>query len=149
MAATLQQATTFLERGLEGVSARVDGLVAGGVGGGAATGSRPASGDELPRSVRLEKPKPFDGNTSDPAVLDSFLYACELYFELTRVTRADQQATLSLLWLEGDAAIWWQTVRSGHPAGTLTWQGLKGLLTQQFRPVDAARCARDAWALCV
>ena len=89
MAATLQQKTTVLERGLEGVSARVDGLSLAGVGGCAAAGSHAAARDELPRSVRLEKPKPFNGNTEDPAVLDSFLYACELYFELTRVIRPD------------------------------------------------------------
>ena len=40
-------------------------------------------------------------------------------------------------------------MRHSHPAGTLTWGELKGLLTQQFRPVDAARRARDGWAACV
>ena len=31
----------------------------------------------------------------------------------------------------------------------LTWSELKALLQQQFRPVDAARRARDRWAMCV
>ena len=59
-----------------------------------------------------------------------------------------QQATLALLWLEGDAAIWWQTVRAAYPVGTLQWGALKSLLQAQFRPVDAARRARDRWAAC-
>ena len=60
----------------------MDGLAHAGMncGGAAGAGSRPAAADELPRSVRLEKPKPFHGNTEDPAVLDSFIYGCELYF---------------------------------------------------------------------
>ena len=62
------------------MSAQVDGLALAGSGGSAAAGAHAAARDELPRSVSLEKPKPFGGNTADPAVLDSFLYACELYF---------------------------------------------------------------------
>ena len=40
-------------------------------------------------------------------------------------------------------------MRAAHPVGTLTWGELKALLQQQFRPVDAARRARDRWAACV
>lgn len=36
----------------------------------------------LPSSVKLEKPAPFRGQT-DGAVVDTFLYQCELYFNLT------------------------------------------------------------------
>ena len=56
---------------------------------------------------------------------------------------------MALLWLEGDAAVWWQTVRAAHPVGALTWSELKALLQQQFCPIDVARCACDRWAACV
>ena len=56
---------------------------------------------------------------------------------------------MALLWLEGDAAVWWQTVRAAHPVGSLTWSELKALLQQQFRPIDAARHACNCWAACV
>ena len=53
---------------------------------------------------------------------------------------------MALLWLEHDAAIWWQTVCNDYPLENLTWGVLRGLLEQQFRPIDASRCARDEWA---
>ena len=34
----------------------------------------------LPSGVRLEKPPPFLGNNADPAMLESFLCSCKLYF---------------------------------------------------------------------
>ena len=42
------------------------------------------SGDQegLPSGVQLEKPRPFLGNSEDPATLKAFLYRCELYFSL-------------------------------------------------------------------
>ena len=56
---------------------------------------------------------------------------------------------MALLWLEGKAAVWWQLVKAGYPLVQLTWSNLKALLQYQFRPVDAARHARDARAACV
>ena len=56
---------------------------------------------------------------------------------------------MALLWLEGEVAIWWQSVKVGYPLDQLTWSNLKALLQHQFRPVDAAQHARDAWAACV
>ena len=40
----------------------------------------------LPSGVRLEKPRPFLGNSEDPATLEAFLYSCELYFSLAGMT---------------------------------------------------------------
>ena len=99
------------------MAARVDGLAAAGSAAAPSHGATVVGG--LPAGVKLDKPKPYAGATDDPAVLDSFTYACELYFKLARVTRPEQQATLALLWLEGDAAVWWPTVRARFPAGTL------------------------------
>ena len=55
---------------------------------------------------------------------------------------------MALLWLEHDAAVWWQTVCNDHPLEHLIWGVLHGLLEQQFCPVDASRHARDEWATC-
>ena len=57
--------------------------------------------------AKLEKPKPYSGKMEDPAVLDAFVYVYELYFQLEHVTLDTYQATLVLLWLEVDAAVWW------------------------------------------
>ena len=35
---------------------------------------------------------------------------------------------MALLWLEGEAAIWWQSVKAGYPLDRLTWSDLKELL---------------------
>ena len=40
----------------------------------------------LPTSIKLEKPKPYNGNVEDASVLDAFLYACELYLNLLNIT---------------------------------------------------------------
>ena len=55
------------------------------------------------------------------AMLEAFLYRCELYFSLARMANQQQSAMLALLWLDRDAAVWWQTVRHQHPTGTLAW----------------------------
>ena len=72
-----------LEHGLQGLTACVDRLAAAGVGAGRAAAQQPGG---LPAAVKLEKPKPYSGQMEDPVVLDAFLYACELYFQLTHVT---------------------------------------------------------------
>ena len=61
-------------------------------------------------------------------MLDAFIYTCELYFQVSHLTLDTQQATLALLWLEGDVAVWCQMVRAVHPVGSLTWSELKALL---------------------
>ena len=81
----------------------------------------------LPAAVKLEKPKPYSGQMEDPALLDAFIYVCELYFQFAHTTLNTQQATLALLCLEGDAAVWWQMVQTMLPVGLLTWGELKGL----------------------
>ena len=43
-----------------------------------------------------------------------FIYACELYFKLTNLNSPSQQALMALLWLEGEAAVWWQSVKVGY-----------------------------------
>ena len=73
---------TQLEHGLQGLTARVDGLVDTGIGSGRAAAQPP---DGLPAAVKLEKPKPYSGQMEDPAVLDAFVYVCELYFQLAHV----------------------------------------------------------------
>ena len=80
--------------------------------------------------MRLEKPRPFLGNSEDPATLEAFLYSCELYFSLDGMANPQLCTTLALLWLDRDAAVWWQTVRQQHPTGTLAWEELKLLLKQ-------------------
>ena len=122
---TLEHMAPRLEHGLQGLTARVDGFADAGIGAGRAA-TQPSG--KLPAAVKLEKPKPYSGQMEDPAVLDSFIYACKLYFQLAHVTLDTQQATLALLWLEGDAAMWWQMVQAAHPVGSLTWSELKALL---------------------
>ena len=100
--ATLEHMAQRLEQGLQGLTARVDGLAAAGIGAGRAAAPPPGG---LPAAVKLEKPKPYSRQMEDPAVLDAFIYACELYFQLGHVTLDTYQATLALLWLEGDATV--------------------------------------------
>ena len=40
----------------------------------------------LPNGVKIEKPKACNGNVEDAYVLDSFIWGCELYFQLTGIT---------------------------------------------------------------
>ena len=63
-------------------------------------------------------------------MLEAFLYSCELYFLLARIANPQKCTTLDLLWLDGDAAVWWQTVHRQHPVRTLAWEELK-LLPKQ------------------
>ena len=46
---------------------------------------------------------------------------------------------LALLWLDRDAAVWWQTVHHEYPTNTLAWEELKLLLKQQLMLINAAR----------
>ena len=64
------------------MTARVDGLAAAGIGAGHAAAQQPG---ELPAAMKLEKPKPYSRQMEDPAVLDAFIYACGLYFQLAHV----------------------------------------------------------------
>ena len=101
---TLEHMAQRLEQELQGLTAHMDGLAAAGIGAGLAAAQQPGG---LPAAVKLEKPKPYSGQMEDPAVLDAFIYACKLYFQLAYMTLDMQQATLALLWLEGDVAVWW------------------------------------------
>ena len=65
----------------------------------------------LPTSIKLEKPKPYNGSVEDASILEAFLYACELYFNLSNIMDPCCQAKMALLWLEQDAAVWWQTIK--------------------------------------
>ena len=80
---TLQHIAARLEHGLQGMTARVDGLVDASVGAGRAAAQQPGG---LPAAIKLGKPKPYSGQMEDPAVLDAFIYACKLYFQLAHVT---------------------------------------------------------------
>ena len=80
---TLQYTDAQLEYGLQGLTARVDGLVDACVGAGRAAAQPPGG---LPTAVKLEKPKPYSGQMEHPAVLDAFVYMHKLYFLLTHVT---------------------------------------------------------------
>ena len=74
----------------------------------------------LPSGMKARTPKLFDGQVKDLTALESFLYSCNLYFHLTGLGDDVQQAVMAILWLTGEAAIWWQTVRATHEVG-LTW----------------------------
>ena len=93
--------------------------------------------------VKIKKPKVYNGNVEDASVLDSFVWGCELYFQLMGITEPYIQAKMALLWLEHDATLQWQTVYNDHPLKHLTQGVLYGLLEQQFYPVDASRHAHD------
>ena len=80
---TLEHMAHRLEHGLQGLTAHVDGLTAAGIGAGHVAAQQPGG---LPAAVKLEKPKPYSGQMEHPAVLDVFIYACELYFQLAHVT---------------------------------------------------------------
>ena len=68
----------------------------------------------MPAGIKIDKLKPFDGSIKDPTVLDSLIYACKLYFKLTNLNSPSQQALMALLWLKGEAAVWWHSVKEGY-----------------------------------
>ena len=72
-----------LEQGLQGLTACVDRLGTAGIGSGHAAAQPPGG---LPAVVKLEMPKPYSRQMEDPVVLDAFVYACKLYFQLAHVT---------------------------------------------------------------
>ena len=74
----------------------------------------------MPTGIKIDKPKPFYGSPEDPSILDSFIYACELYFKLTNLNYPSFQALIALLWLEREVAIRWQSVKAGYPLDQLT-----------------------------
>ena len=78
--------------------------------------------------IKIDKPKAFNGSTKDLSVLDSFIYAFELYFKLTNLYYPSQKALMALLWLEEEASIWWKLVKAGYPLDWLAWSDLKALL---------------------
>ena len=65
----------------------------------------------LPTSVKLEKPKLYNRSVEDASILEAFLYAYELYFNLSNITDPCYQAKMAFLWLKQDAAVWWQTIK--------------------------------------
>ena len=79
---TLQHTAACMEHGLQGLTARMDGLVDAAIGSGHAAAQPPGG---LPAAVKLEKPKPHSGQMEDPAVLDGFIYVYELYFQLAHI----------------------------------------------------------------
>ena len=103
----------------------------------------------MPTGIKFDKLKPFTTSTKDPSVLDSFIYAYKLYFQLTNLNFPSQQALVALPWLEREVAIWWQLVKAGYLFEQLTWSDLKALLHHYFRPVDGFQYAQDVWAACV
>ena len=84
----------------------------------------------LPTSIILEKPQPYNGNIEDASVLEAFIYTYELYFNLSNITDPCCEAKMALFWLKQDATGWWQTIKHQHPLDYLTWGVLCGLLEQ-------------------
>ena len=70
----------------------------------------------------------FTGATREAHVLETFLYACDLYFKNKGLADEGQRASLVLMWLDEDAAIWWRSIAPSHPLDYLTWAVLKQLL---------------------
>ena len=85
------------------MSGHVDGL---GTGVWAAAAGHGGAGS-LPSGMKEPTPKLFDGKIKDPAALESFMYSCDLYFGLRGLSDDVQQAVMAILWLTGEAAIWW------------------------------------------
>ena len=80
----------------------------------------------LPTNVKLEKAKPYNRSIEDASILEAFLCACKLYFNLSNITELCYQVKMALLWLKQDAAVWWQnhkalaSVKSSH-LGSVVW----------------------------
>ena len=68
----------------------------------------------MPAGIKIDMPKPFDGFIEHPGVLDSFIYACKLYFKLINLNSPSQQVLMALFWLEREVAVWWHLVKAGY-----------------------------------
>ncbi len=97
-----------------------------GRGGGAAAGTTSSLG--LPSGVKVDRPAPFTGKSLDSAAVENFVFAADLFFQLSGVASESAKAGMVLLWLREDAQVWWRSLSASHPMSTLTWSTLRGLL---------------------
>lgn len=58
--------------------------------------------------MRPEKPECFNGK-HDAALVENFLYKCELYFALTNIVADNAKVGFATLLLQGDASVWLRT----------------------------------------
>ncbi|KAK9157903.1 hypothetical protein Scep_004477 [Stephania cephalantha] len=96
--------------------------------------------------TKVPEPKKFSGKRSAKE-LENFLWDMEQYFA-TVGTEECQKVTLTSMYLEGDAKLWWRTrvdndVAAGRPK-IVKWEVLKRELKDQFLPTNAAWQAREA-----
>ena len=100
-------------------------------------------------SVRPVHPKPFHGIVGAPSTdVENFIFAMELFFDLSGVVSETKKVALALTYVAGDALMWSRTVVATHAVGVLTWPVLRQLLLDHWRPVDLVSQARDDWAAC-
>lgn len=95
--------------------------------------------------TKTPPPPHFSGNRkTDQADVDGFLVQCELYFELTAFTTRDETRILfAASRLTNTALAWWRANRLSIPGLAISWAIFSTALTQEFRPVEDAREARE------
>ena len=84
----------------------------------------------------------------DGALVQTFIYQCELYFAATGMTDDGRKGAFAALLLVGDASTWLQSKYTSGQLQSLGWSQLSTEILSAFKPVDSKRRARDALAAC-
>lgn len=111
-----------------------------------AMASGQSGGDGGPSQLKVPEPKAFKGDRNAKN-LENFLWDMEQYFKAAR-TPEDEWVTLTSMYLDGDAKLWWRTrVQEDTSAGRPvidSWAVLKKELKAQFLPCNVAWVARES-----
>lgn len=70
--------------------------------------------------LKIERPAAFNGK-SDKGEVETFLYQCELYFEIKSIKTDGQRVAFATLLLSGDAAVWLQNKWTVSDLASLSW----------------------------
>lgn len=94
-----------------------------------------------PNGRLFNKPKPFTGKVTES--IESFIGHVELY-----LYQAPEHLKLSIAvsFLEEDAFLWYSAMTSSDQIAT--WEQLKALLLQRYKPLNKTKLARDKLANC-
>jgi Retrotransposon gag protein len=94
--------------------------------------------------IKMNKPPMFHGRPGES--VEDWIFALEQYFSVVPI-RPGRQILFAASYLQGSAATWWrQRFELNTPSSAITWDVFTAGLRAQFRPINAAKLARDRLA---
>ncbi|XP_073098844.1 uncharacterized protein [Elaeis guineensis] len=94
--------------------------------------------------MRAPEPRSY-GGARDAKELENFLFNIEQYFRVVRPDSEDIKIILAIMYLTGDAKLWWRTRYEDIQAGRCTiasWEDLKREIKAQFLSENVEFIAR-------